>query len=298
MIAHLLQAAPTPLVLADVTEWKQWFSAGAASASVDAALAAGFSADRIGYAFASGYAIALGRMIPAVHGKVACLAVTEAAGAHPKKIAMTLRRSQHGYVLDGVKTFATLAPVADVVVVIARNAGAFADRRELLAVTVPLSDARMSVHPPTPFAPEIPHAELAFAGTAVSEAQVLRGDGYADYTKPFRTIEDVHVHAAVLGYVVQVGRRCGFQRTIIEDLLAVAEALVAIGARPAGDAATHLALAGTLRQMRSVLLSSAGEWAKAEDDVRGRWERDQGLFAIAEMVRAKRTERAWEAITT
>ena len=39
------------------------------------------------------------------------------------------------------------------------------------------------------------------------EADLLPGDGYDIYLKPFRTIEDIHVHAALIGYLVGVARR-------------------------------------------------------------------------------------------
>ena len=47
--------------------------------------------------------------------------------------------------------------------------------------------------PPTPFAPEIPHARITLANVTVRDEDVLPGDGYARYLKPFRTIEDTFV---------------------------------------------------------------------------------------------------------
>ena len=49
---------------------------------------------------------------------------------------------------------------------------------------------------------EIPHAEVGLDRVRVEASAVLPGDGYADYVKPFRTIEDAHVHCALLGYLV------------------------------------------------------------------------------------------------
>ena len=39
------------------------------------------------------------------------------------------------------------------------------------------------------FVPEISHAEVELDRVKVSDADVLPGDGYDDYLKPFRTIE-------------------------------------------------------------------------------------------------------------
>jgi hypothetical protein len=62
--------------------------------------------------------------------------------------------------------------------------------------------------PPTRFVPEVPHARLAFDGVAVAHEDVLPGDGYERYIKPFRSVEDIHVTAAVLAYLLaEAGRR-------------------------------------------------------------------------------------------
>jgi len=55
--------------------------------------------------------------------------------------------------------------------------------------------------PPPPFALEIGHAEVRL-DTMVSPEAVLPGDGYDAYLKPFRTVEDVHVHGARLGWML------------------------------------------------------------------------------------------------
>ena len=58
-------------------------------------------------------------------------------------------------------------------------------------------------------------------GTRVNGQRVIRGallpgDGYDVYVKPFRTIEDIHVHAATIAYLVAEGRRRGWPHGWIE----------------------------------------------------------------------------------
>jgi hypothetical protein len=163
-------------------------------------------------------------------------------------------------------------------------------------VDLPAPGVTLTAMPPTPFAPEINHAEVVLAGVAVRAEDVLPGDGYEDYVKPFRTVEDCHVHGALLGYVLRIGRRHGFARDGLTDLLGLIVALRALGESDPRAPGTHLALAGALRGARAWLAGNAGEWARVDDATRTRWERDQGLLAIAEGARTLRTERAWATV--
>ncbi|MFY0579277.1 hypothetical protein ACN28S_37890 [Cystobacter fuscus] len=68
----------------------------------------------------------------------------------------------------------------------------------------------------------MPHAELRLEAVAVELGEVLPGDGYVRFLKPFRTVEDCHVFAAVLGWLLQVARRSGWPDEVREGLLALA----------------------------------------------------------------------------
>src|SRR5437588_11886352 len=88
------------------------------SSTVDRAAAGGFVADRIGYAFLAGYRAALARLDPTLSR--ASLCATEEGGAHPRAIKTRLAPQRDGaFVLDGEKTFATLASAAETLLVVA-----------------------------------------------------------------------------------------------------------------------------------------------------------------------------------
>src|SRR5260221_9404342 len=72
--------------------------------------------------------------------------------------------------------------------------------------------------PATKFVPEVPHAQLEFRNLALSDADLLPGDGYASYVKPFRTIEDIHVQAAVLSYLMREGQRLSWPQDWLQRL--------------------------------------------------------------------------------
>ena len=150
--------------------------------------------------------------------------------------------------------------------------------------------------PPTVFVPEVPHAALTLAGVAVSTADLLPGDGYDRYVKPFRTVEDLHVHGALLGYLVGVSWRHGFPREAMERLLAAVAAVRALATLDPAAAEVHVALAGVLGQDARLLADLEPAWAGVEPGERGRWERDRALLGVAGQVRERRRQRAWETL--
>jgi hypothetical protein len=265
---------------------------------VDRAIAAGASADRLGYAFAGGYAAALdallGERVPPT-----ALAATEQGGAHPRAITTRLERTSEGWRLRGEKNFVTLASLVDAMLVVASVDGAENAAHPTLRVArVPVSrdGVRVVALDPLPFVPEVPHAIAFFEDVRVEPDEVLEGDGYTRYVKPFRTIEDIHVHAALLGYLCAVGARATWPDDLRERTLSALVAARALAAEDPSAATTHLALAGLLRDARAIVASSEAHWGAVEPAERERWARDRPLLSIAEKARTARRERAWERV--
>lgn len=267
-------------------------------APIDGAVAGGFAADRLAYAFASGYEAAVHAMVPSLEmGRVASFCVTEEAGNHPRAIRTTLAAGARGrVVLRGKKRWSTMGPVADVLVVVATAGDREDGRPELKAVLVPRDAGGLAVTtmPPTPFVPEVPHAELVLDGVDLSDRAVLEGDGYAEFVKPFRTVEDLHVQAAALGYLLSVAGRCGFPLELRERLVALVAAARSIASLDPKLAETHITLAGLLSEIAEASLALEPHWALVDDAERERWYRDRVLVQVASKARQKRRERAWE----
>jgi hypothetical protein len=150
----------------------------------------------------------------------------------------------------------------------------------------------------TPFIPEIPHAIVRFDRVLVSPERVLTGDGYDDYLKPFRTVEDIHVHLAGLGYLIGVGRRCVWAESLLERAIALVVTGRALASLEPLAASTHVALAGLLAESRSLFQDCEPEWSKASGDERERWQRDRALFTVAERARSARQKSAWDRLKT
>jgi hypothetical protein len=148
----------------------------------------------------------------------------------------------------------------------------------------------------TKFIPEITHAEITIDDTHVMPEAVLPGDGYTQYLKAFRTVEDVHVHAAVLGHLVRVARLYAWPQKFVQHAVALGVALRSVATMRIDAAPTHIALAGVIDASRDLVEHSNEYWSKVDEDVRHRWHRDLPLLQVADTARTQRTERAWLSV--
>jgi hypothetical protein len=151
--------------------------------------------------------------------------------------------------------------------------------------------------PPTKFVPEVPHAQLQFENLKIKETEILEGDGYDQYVKPFRTVEDIHVQAAVLSYLMREGQRLSWPQDWLARLSALLAALGKIADMPASHPETHIALAGALAIGAGLIGETEAFWlAAAADPAALRWRRDRELLNVASGAREQRTKQAWERL--
>jgi alkylation response protein AidB-like acyl-CoA dehydrogenase len=266
---------------------------------IDRAIVGGALADRLGFAFAAGYDAALAALVPDLPRARRVLAATEQGGGHPRAIRTTLTEAGDALELTGEKQWTTLAHEAGELLVVATRGTDAAGRNRLVVARV---DARapglvVTPMPEPPFAPEIVHAKVSLEGVRIDRDRVLPGDGYDRYLKPFRTIEDLHVHGAVLGYFAGVLCRQAGDAARIERALALVVAVRALAAEDPRDPGAHLALAGVLREAALFLQDLEPAWAHVDRDERARFERDRALLDIAGKAREARRMRAWETFS-
>jgi hypothetical protein len=245
-LAFLLTDPATAAECRSVAAWRPGQVAICARrpSPIVAAIAGGFAADRLAWAFCSGYQAALRALVPDLPpDALASLCVTEAAGNHPRAIETTLLPDPDHpgqFVLDGHKRWTSLGPDSSLLLVAARAAAATPGERIALKLARVRSTApgvALRAMSDIGFIPEVAHAEVSFARVAIAERDVLEGDGYARYVKPFRTIEDLHVHAAVLAYLLREARRLQWPRAWIAATLANLHALCAIAQQDAASPA-------------------------------------------------------------
>lgn len=298
---HILSVSPGPAPLDGVDAW--WARHREVTAGFDApierAIAGGFAADRPGYAFASGYQEALRHMLPHVADRKVALCATEPGGNAPKQMQTRIEPDGAGYVMSGSKSYVTLGPYAEQLLVFAVAGADDQGRNRIVAVLVPTDREGVSVETlgPTPFVPEIPHARLSLDGVRVESSERLEGDGYSRYLKPFRTIEDVHVYAALLAWVVGVGRRADWPHEMLGELCAQLAACGSIARADYTSSAVHVALGGMVTTAKRLLAESAEMWSSVDAETRAMWERDRVLLDVAGKARARRFEVAWQRLT-
>lgn len=297
---------PTPASFEGLADFRRALDgARRFDAPIEAAALGGAIADRLGFAFVAGYHAAMAALLSSTGvldgGRRACLGATERGGAHPRAIETTLTpRDDGSFLLDGEKSFVTLASAAEVVVVLARLAErAPAPRPKLVAVAVPLDRAGITATPraETPFAPEIPHAKVRLDHVRVEATEVLPGDGYDDYLKPFRTTEDLHVLAALAGHLLRVSRRGSAHASLAPPLFGVLAETRALAAEPPRDAAVHVCLGPLFERARSLLGACVAALPPEASDISDRLARDAALLSVAQTVRDARARAAWTSLT-
>src|SRR4051812_21347153 len=117
ILRRLLTDDPVPATTATIDAWwsrhRQVVIDGP---PIESAILGGFCADRVGFAFAAGYHAALRALVPSLpRDHLVGLCATEAGGVHPRAIETRLEGGR----LRGTKSFATLAPSADELLIVA-----------------------------------------------------------------------------------------------------------------------------------------------------------------------------------
>ncbi|MBI2567826.1 MAG: acyl-CoA dehydrogenase family protein [Candidatus Schekmanbacteria bacterium] len=281
--AALRAAAPPPA--APHERWKVLAEAPRSwPSTAELAVVGGMLADGVGWAFAAGYQAAL----PAA--QMVALCVTEPSGGHPRSIPTSLRPDGDGYRLDGQKRFNTFGQCAECLLVAASIGQDEAGRNRLTLVRIParLAGVILDAMPDLSFVPEIPHAELTLDDVPEPASAVLSGDGYEQYIKSFRTTEDIHVNAGLLGYLWRMAQRYRWVHSTREGILAL---IMEVGALSRVEP-----LAGFSSLRRRLLAAMDGLWSVAPSPVRQRWQRDIALLSVAERAHQLRSEAAWRRL--
>lgn len=301
LLHHLLTAPATPEIDSiDALRAHTRDLAATFPAPFDRGAATAFACDRVGFAFAAGYQGALHALLPTLPiDATVSFCATEVGGAHPRAIATRLEKAAGGgFVLDGKKRWSTFAPAADALLVVASIGNDDQGRNRLRVVRVDrrAEGVRVDAMPATPFAPEIPHAEVTLAGVRVRDEDVLEGDGYDRYVKPFRTVEDIHVFGALAAHLCGVARALAWPRDVVEDLAATIVLLRAMALADPTAPALHVALGGAFTRFRDLVDRTSSLWSATPTETRARWERDRPLLDVAGTARGKRLEAAWVAL--
>ncbi len=294
---------PAPGNFESVVHWKKQYATElqAWSEPIDMAIAGGFLADCPAYAFAVGYWAALQRLLPdPTRDPVPALCISEKEGPHPAKIKCRLEKNGDCWRLNGKKHFVTCGQEADLLLVAASTGTDSDGKNRLRLVRVEKDQDGIAVKPldnAIAILPEISHSVVKFANVAISDADILPGDGYLTYIKPFRTIEDLHVIAALLGYLLRIGTLFEWPSSAKEQLVVLVLAVRTTARDDFTSPAVHIATGGIIETLRSLLKQLEGHWDTVDPQTHQAWQRDRSVLDIATDARTKRLNAAWRHFT-
>jgi alkylation response protein AidB-like acyl-CoA dehydrogenase len=255
-------------------------------APLQLALLGGRLAATPGLAFLAGYQGALRALWPAAPWTLGALCVTENRSTRPAD--MTTRID--ALTLEGRKDFVTAAEAADWLLVAAREeAGGAPVQLALGVVRNGAPGVQIETLPALPLMPDVSHGRLHLQG---AQCERLAGDGWDDYVKPFRTLEDTHVLAALTAWLFGVGQESAWPQALQLRLLGLLAGCAEVARQCPSAAGSHVMLAGLFAQFDSLRPDLDNAFAAGDAHWAQLWQRDKGLLTIAGSARSKRLQKA------
>tara|TARA_R110000868_G_scaffold85919_2_gene241340 strand:- start:1105 stop:1992 length:888 start_codon:yes stop_codon:yes gene_type:complete len=255
-------------------------------APLQLALSGGRLAATPGLAFLAGYQGALRALWPAAPWTLGALCVTENRSTRPADMGTRLS----ALTLTGRKDFVTAAQAADWLLVAAREEEVGQPLRLALGVVHNgAPGVRIEALPALPLMPDVSHGRLHLHG---AHCERLPGDGWDDYVKPFRTLEDTHVLAALTAWLFGVGQDSAWPQALQLRLLGLLAGCAEVARQCPSKADSHLMLAGLFAQFDSLCGELDSAFAAGDTHWAQLWRRDRGLLSMAGSARGKRLQKA------
>lgn len=286
-------------------EWKDAFFRNSKKwkSAVDRSIAGGYIANSAAYAFWAGLQSGLQSLfidLPANCAAAFC--VTEASGNHPRDIKSTIRNSGKAsktnacWLLNGEKHYISGAFEADLFIVAASEGINSIGKNCLRMILVDSKSPGLSVNLMSnlKILPEVRHGIVCFNNVEVTEDKILPSDAYTDYIRPFRTVEDLFVIIAVLGYLCRLSRVYDWPKSFSEKIISLIVCERTLCVSDPAAAWVHIALGGLLEDIIKFFKELEPCWKMTDEKVRSCWERDIAIMNIASEARAKRLEKAWK----
>ena len=284
-----------PLPRSQHTEMSKWFAELSESTvgtqSCEMAIYGGRLAATPGLAFLAGYQAALRALVPSAPQGIGALCLTEQGSS---KAADMQTRLLDGHI-TGRKDFVIGGNAAQWLIILARDE---ADQQapHLTAVLVAVESTGVTLQPGPILAmlPDMPHSSVQFQQ---AQCQVLAGDGWNDYSKAFRTLEDAHVLAALCAWLYGQSLLDQWPQGLKLQLLGVLAGLKETLQQPHKEAATHLLLAGLLAQFADLQaqITQALNTHSSQTTTQA-WQRDKAILEIARSARMRRLDVAKNAL--
>ncbi len=287
----------------EVASMQTWFTlhrqlTGTTESSIDRAILGGFVFRQTAFAFASAYQSAMESMFSLDGNNIAALCHTEKGVKKPREMQTELRSFSGELKLNGAKSFVSGGADAGTLLISAldfREEEEDRNRANLVIIKLDAQQVGLNVQtlPTLPFVPELSHAALTLSEVLIEPENIVPGDGYADFVKPFRSEEDLHILAALSGQRLQLALE-NEQQEIAQRLLSLISAICSLKVAERNAATTHLLLAGIKAGFEDVISLQNPLIKQAYPGFYAAWQRDKALLNLAEKAQAIRTQNAWE----
>lgn len=239
-----------------------------------------------GLAFLVGYQAALRMLWPSAPLSLGALCATEQRSLRVADMQTRLS----GLRLSGRKDFVTAGDAADWLLVAARSEASGEVARLSLAVVYPGEPGvQVEKLPPIPLMPDISHGRLILEN---AHCELLAGDGWDAYVKPFRTLEDVYVLSAMTAWLYGVGQDCDWPQTLQLRLLALLAGCAEVSRQAPNNTAGHVLLGGLFAQFDGLKAEVGQAMADGPREWAAMWQRDQAVMDLASAARGKRLAKA------
>lgn len=230
-----------------------------------------------GLAFLAGYQSALRALWPGVPAGIGALCITERRSSQPKDFTCVW----HNERLSGQKDFVLGGDAASWLLVAARDQ----ERLVMLEVDGNAPGLDFIALPSLGLLPDVPHAKVQFNAV---QGRCLPGDGWQDYAKPFRTLEDIYVLGAMLAWLLAQAAIYHWSEQLKSQLLRLLNSCSFLSTQACTKATTHVALAAVLEQFATLRTALDQAFESAPQTLREAWLRDQKVLDLAQGARQKR----------
>lgn len=254
------------------------------------AVAGGLRARTPGQAFLAGYQAALRALYPQAPKGIGALCATEGRNLRPSQIET--RYSQG--VVSGRKGFLLAEEQAEWALVAAREeAEGEPVRLAMLLLTLPTEGVSVEAGKPLGVIPDVPHGVLLMTQAT---AQRLPGDGWDDYAKPFRSLEDLYVHSAFLAWLSARAQQFSWPQNLQLRLFAGLLAAQQLVGQSPNAALMHVQLAALLAEFAALHEDVEHAFAQSPEAWAQLWARDKSILQLAGAARAARLEKALQQL--
>ena len=256
----------------------------------DLAVAGGRMMATPGLAFLVGYQAALRMLWPSAPLSLGALCATEQRSLRVADMQTRL----HDLRLSGRKDFVTAGDAADWLLIAARSEAPGDKPCLSLAVVYPDEPGvRVEKLAAIPLMPDVSHGRV-FLDNALCE--LLAGDGWDAYVKPFRTLEDIYVLSAMTAWLYGVGQDSDWPQALQLRLLALLAGCAEVSRQAPNNPCGHVLLGGLFAQFEGLKAEINQALAEGPPQWAAMWQRDQAVMDLATGARGKRLAKALAAI--